>query len=366
VKRALLIWFVLPGTALAHQPSTAYLTVTLDEVQLRAQGRLDVALRDLDHVLTLDEDGDGAVKWGELVRRQPAIAAYVRERLVVAATPVADLCPLTIRADELAVHGEEIHAVVRWTAQCAAVPQTLTYRLFFDADPQHRVLARLEQGGSTVLGSEKPTWSLTGERSPAPRRSFGTFLVEGMRHIAAGPDHLLFLLALLLPAVLRRAGRTWLADTRWRTVIWDVTKIVTAFTVAHSITLALATFDLVSLPSRWVEPAIAASVVLAAVNNVIPVVGRQRWVVAFALGLLHGLGFSGALRELGLASSGLAVALVGFNLGVEIGQLAFVAAILPVAFLLRRTRIYSRLVLEAGSLAIIVVASAWMMQRIVG
>ena len=140
-------------------------------------------------------------------------------------------------------------------------------------------------------------------------------------------------------------------------------RIVTAFTVAHSITLSLATLGLVTLPSRIVESSIAASVVLAALNNVYPVAHGRRWMVAFGFGLLHGFGFASVLVDLGLPQGALALALLGFNLGVECGQLAIVAAFLPLAYAVRRSWFYRRVVLLGGSLVIAVVASVWFVER---
>jgi hypothetical protein len=117
------------------------------------------------------------------------------------------------------------------------------------------------------------------------------------------------------------------------------------------------------LPSRWVESAIALSVVLAALNNVFPIVQRGRWIAAFAFGLLHGFGFAGALADLGLPTGSLALSLAGFNIGVELGQLAIVAAFLPVAFALRSTWTYRRVVLAGGSTAIVAIAGAWLVER---
>jgi hypothetical protein len=139
---------------------------------------------------------------------------------------------------------------------------------------------------------------------------------------------------------------------------------VTAFTAAHSLTLSLAALGVVSVPARLIEPAIAASVALAAANNVRPVFGADRWVVAFALGLLHGFGFSSVLADAGLGGAALARALVGFNVGVEVGQLAIVALFVPAAFLLRRTAGYRRLALTGGSLAIAALSLVWIVQRI--
>jgi hypothetical protein len=139
---------------------------------------------------------------------------------------------------------------------------------------------------------------------------------------------------------------------------------VTSFTAAHSITLSLAALGLVSLPSRLVESAIALSVVLAAANNIWPVVAHKRWLVAFGFGLIHGFGFASVLAELGLPADALVLSLLGFNAGVEIGQMAIVAVFLPLAFLLRRTRFYLRGVFLVGSWLIMLVALVWLAERV--
>jgi hypothetical protein len=195
-------------------------------------------------------------------------------------------------------------------------------------------------------------------------RQWMTFVAEGIWHIWIGFDHILFLIALLLPAVFRRKENAWVSTDRFSPAAMNVLKIVTAFTVAHSITLSLAALEIVTLPSQWVESAIAASVVLAATNNLYPWFRDKGWLVAFGFGLIHGFGFANVLGELGLSRSTLAAALVGFNIGVEIGQLAIVAIFLPAAFLFRRTWFYRVLVFKAGSVVVILIAAAWMIERI--
>ncbi|MES2583643.1 MAG: HupE/UreJ family protein, partial [Pseudomonadota bacterium] len=189
-------------------------------------------------------------------------------------------------------------------------------------------------------------------------------LVEGVWHIWIGFDHILFLLSLLLPAVLVLDGKTWRGAGRFGQAGKEVLWVVTSFTVAHSITLSLAALGLVSLPSRLVESAIALSVVLAAANNVWPVVAHRRWVVAFCFGLIHGFGFASVLAELGLPTDSLALSLLGFNLGVETGQLAIVAVFLPLAFALRHTAFYRKGVFVGGSLLTMLVAALWLVERV--
>ena len=191
----------------------------------------------------------------------------------------------------------------------------------------------------------------------------GAFVRDGAHHIWSGFDHVLFLLALLLPAVLRREQGRWLPAPRAGPALAEVLKVVTAFTVAHSITLSLAALGVVSLPSRLVESCIAGSVVLAALNNVRPAVYRGRWLIAFFFGLIHGFGFASVLADLGLPQESLLIALVAFNIGVELGQLAIVTVFLPLAYRLRSTTFYRRGVLVVGSAVIVLVAGTWLIER---
>jgi len=182
-------------------------------------------------------------------------------------------------------------------------------------------------------------------------------------HIWTGFDHILFLCSLLLPVVLERGRGRWQAVTTFHPAFFEVLRIVTAFTISHSITLSLAVLGFITLPSRLIESTIAASVVIAALNNLYPLIEKRLWIVAFLFGLVHGLGFANVLTDLALPKPALAVSLVSFNLGVEAGQLAIVAAFLPLAYLTRRSWLYPRLVVGAGSLGIAAVASVWLIER---
>jgi hypothetical protein len=350
--------------AWAHKPSDSYLGVTVTDAGM--SGRWDIALRDLEFAIGLDADGNGEITWGELRARHADIASYALARLSVRADDAA--CTLAPGAQQVDEHTDGAYTVLPLVITCPRVPEKLTlhYTLFADIDPQHRGLLNLSVNGGTrtaVLGPQAATQTF--ELAQVSRwRQFVDFAREGVWHIWIGFDHILFLLSLLLPAVLVwRASRWQPADTL-RESFWDVFRIVTAFTVAHSITLSLATLQVVSLPSRLVESAIAASVVLAALNNVRPLIHGRRWAVAFAFGLIHGFGFASVLADLGLPRDALALALVGFNLGVEGGQLAIVAVFLPIAFALRRTTFYRRGVMVGGSLLIVGLAGVWLVERV--
>ena len=351
------------GPAQAHKPSDSYLTLSVEGD--RIDGQWDIALRDLDFALGLDANQDDAITWGEVKARHADIAAYALTRLRLGGVNAP--CPAQLIEQLIDEHSDGAYAVLRFTAACAAAPKALAvgYRLFFDLDPQHRGLIRLEHEGKTRAGiftADTPEQSFTLTEF-SKWQQFVDYGKEGIWHIWTGFDHVLFLLSLLLPAVLVRRDGRWQPKDSFRGAFIEVAKVVTAFTLAHSITLSLAALGVVSLPSRWVESAIALSVVLAALNNLFPVVSHGRWMAAFAFGLLHGFGFAGALRDLGLPSSSLALSLAGFNVGVELGQLAIVAAFLPVAFWLRRTWSYRRLVLAGGSTAIAAIAVVWFAER---
>jgi hypothetical protein len=266
-------------------------------------------------------------------------------------------------------HTDGAYVVLPFSSNCASNPSTLevNYNLFFDIDPQHRGLLNLEtvNGTQTAIFSPENHDSSFKIREQSAVAQFFQFVREGVFHIWGGIDHILFLLALLLPSVLRRENGRWQPVGNFRTAFSSVLKIVTAFTLAHSITLSLAALQVVSLPSRLVESTIAASVVLAALNNVFPIViERRRWLVAFGFGLIHGFGFASVLADLELTKETLIRSLVGFNFGVELGQLSIVLVFLPLAFSLRSSSFYNRFTLAAGSLAVAAIAGIWMAERI--
>ena len=412
--RRLLCMLALLASALpavAHKASDAYVTLHVSGADVSA--RMDIALRDIDRDLDLDANADDRLSWGEVRARWNDIGALARDGLALTADgapcmpdPVSQ--PATPdTAPALAAHSDGRYAVVRLAWHCAAPVQRLDaeYRLFAHTDPTHRGIVRFARDGDALklvvlspgngrvrlhlpelvvapaaaASADAPVRALAPALAP-PRASaevepddnsglaaFGGFVREGIHHILIGYDHILFLLSLLLPSVWQRrreGDRTrWVPAADWRQVLVSVLKVVTAFTVAHSITLALSVFDVVNPPSRWVESIIAASVVLAALNNLWPLISEARWKLTFVFGLVHGFGFASALKDAGLARGDLVSPLLGFNLGVEIGQLCIVALVLPLAWSLRGTRTY-RGAFAGGSLAIAGVAGLWLVQRV--
>jgi len=352
---AALVVALAAAPAWAHKPSDAHLALAVDGA--RVTGRLDVAVRDLDAAVGIDADGDGDITWGELEDAAPRVDAYIRDRLAIGASQASDTvdgltiggCPVELGAPALVDLSDGAYWAQPIIAHCAAAPAELSirYRLLFDIDAQHRGLVHVA-GQTLIVRDGTPAVARLGEATAVP-----SFVREGIWHIWMGLDHILFLACLILPAVWRRHS--------FRDVSREVFEIVTAFTLAHSITLVISAVGLVRLPSRFVETAIALSVVAAALNNLVRAIDA-RWAVAFALGLLHGFGFSAVLVDLGLPSHELIGALLGFNVGVEVGQAAIVLALLPLLYLMRRTLAYQAL-LFAGSGTVAVVAAIWSYQR---
>ena len=369
---ALLAWLLVAcaAPAWAHKSSDAYL-------QLAPAGRgvdlrIDVALRDLDVVLDLDADANGELTWGEIKAAWPSIEDYVARHVAI------EGCSLRAIDRALERRSDGAYAALRLQSDCAvpAEPQ-LRYSMFAEVDPTHRGIARVQRGdGSVSVLLLEPQGQVEHcgrdrlpQRSPEPSgaNASASFLLEGVHHIVTGYDHLLFLLCLILPAVMRRDGRLprhWEPVPRLADALMPVLWIVTAFTLAHSITLALAALKIVSLPAGFVEPAIAATIVLAALDNLVPIFGRvQRWMVAFGFGLIHGFGFAGVLGELDLPAGEFAWALLRFNLGLELGQIAVVSLAVALLFALRGHRAYPRFAIGAGSLAAMVVGALWFVER---
>jgi hypothetical protein len=360
------VLFLMSFAAQAHKPSDSYLRLHVDGKTIK--GQWDIALRDMDLAVGLDANSDNVISWGEVRSRFKEIDGYALEHLRISSEGSG--CALGITDHLVDHHTDGNYVVLKLDGNCPRTIHGLEigYSLLFDLDAQHRGLLRLERGSDSaavataVFPKDQATQRFDMQGSSV-WTSLGEFIRDGVRHIAIGYDHIMFLIALLLPAVLRRRDRRWVAVDSLRSAFWNVARMVTAFTVAHSITLSMATLGWVDLPSRLVESAIALSVLLTALDNLFPFLPRRRWQVAFAFGLLHGFGFASVLRDLALPRTELALSLFGFNVGVEIGQLILVLLLVPLAFVVRERRLYSRYALAGGSFVIALFATAWLVER---
>lgn len=358
---ALMLLILLAPQVYAHKPSDSYLQLTPTEHGFTGEWR--IALRDLEPAIGLDRDGDRKITWGEVRTRHAEIANYALARLTIAAGESAcEVRAGTQLVDDLS---DDAYTVLPLVVTCEhnVAPWTLDYSLLFDIDATHRGLI-------TLRGPDAPqTFALSPQNSRAeltvgaasPWRQFIDMAREGVWHIWIGFDHVLFLLALLLPAGLR-ATRAGDDKAGWTPMLKDVLALVTAFTIAHSITLSLATLKIISLPPRLIETAIALSIVVAGLRLRYAISRPAAW-IAFSFGLIHGFGFANVLADLQLPSGSLALSLFAFNIGVELGQCAIVLLALPLIRHAQRHTFYQRAFMPAAAALIAAVGLAWSLER---
>jgi len=255
----------------------------------------------------------------------------------------------------------------------------VTYAMGFEESPKHRGFLTIEYNWKAGIinneanialyftsGKTTDTLSLT---EVSVWKGFMAMIQQGVWHIWIGLDHILFLIALILPAVVRRREdsvswtKSWVAVEKFKPAFSYILKIVTFFTLAHTITLSLAALQIITLPSWLVESIIAFSIGLAAYHNIRPIFKGKDWVIAFAFGLFHGFGFASVLGDIGLKDEFLVYSLLGFNLGVEIGQVAIIALIFPILYIIRKRAIYSKIIVF-GSVLLILISLYWVIERV--
>ena len=353
----LIALIVQPPTARADTASTSYLTILAHDRDVDVTWSL--ALLDLEDAVGLDTDGDGQITWGELRARAGAVGAYALPRLRFTSAGAACVAgePVLL-VNTIAGAG---YAVLRYTARCpVAIEQLdLTYAALFEIDPRHRGLVNLMLNGvqqAAVLSPEQPTARFgAASGGVAIARQF---FAAGIAHLLGGADHLLFIVMLLTPALLRPDAAH---DSAAR--LLTVVKLLTAFTVAHAVTLTLAVLGLFSVSPAVAEPAIALTILVTAIDNIRPFLPARRSALALGFGLIHGLSVAGGLGPLDLPPATLALALVSFNLGLEAAQILIAILTAPIGYCLRATRPASLRVLPTLSSAAAAIALLWFSQR---
>ncbi len=355
---AMVVSMLLPAAAHAHQSGNSYLRIASTSEALQVQ--LDFAVRDIDSLLQIPEAERRPLQRDDLPALGERLSALVQESLQLEAdgSPVA----LRFHAQDVVLHNDGLYVRQHHTATALpadAAQLLVRYGFFNDEEKVARAFVKLNAGGqeqSFVFDARHAVQRLP-LREVALVELLWTYVREGALHIWGGPDHLLFLLCLLLPGLV-------LAREQPAALGRYALTVVTAFTVAHSITLAAAALDWVVLPDRWIEACIAASIIVSAVLNLLSGRRGHQWKLAFGFGLIHGLGFANGLRELGLSSSHFIETLLAFNLGVEAGQLLVLLVVgLLLWPLLRQPALVGRLQ-RWGSVSIGVIAAVWLVERL--
>lgn len=303
-----LLAMMLCAASVAHAHNTQLSSAKLQLSGTQVIADFDMNGRDLEVALARRLLApDGAVSPAALQDAAVATTAYLGQHVVLGTR--ADACELRVLVIEPAAEHVRVHAQF----PCPRFSGALVYRatLFTEVDPRarHMVTVTGDVKRFGLLSASAPALEIV-RLSESPWRVCGRYVLAGIEHIAIGFDHIAFLLAVVV---------------RVRRFV-PLLKVITAFTIAHSITLSLAVLGLVTLPPAWIEVGIAASIVYLAAENLLVRIDRRRWPLTFAFGLVHGFGFAGVLREYGMPPEAIAPALAGFNIGVEIGQVCIVAA----------------------------------------
>ena len=343
----MVFWFGFVGVAYAHDPGLS--TANLRVADGRLGATLTFARADIESLVRLDLDRDGNASRAEFEAARSQLETLARDafEIRVGTHHVAGQV-VAIEFDESDAVHFQVNFAIGSDSRISVLPTLLTrlphgHRQYLSAVDEQGVLL-----GRQMLSKDAPLYEI--ERASGARsKEFGQFLVLGVEHILTGYDHLVFLFALLL------AGGSLLSAG----------KIITSFTLAHSITLALATLNVVRLPASIVEPLIAISIVYVGVENLLRRGLRRRWLVTFAFGLVHGFGFASVLRELGVGAggTGLLMPLFSFNLGVELGQLVIAALSFPLIWWLRYSPTFIARYAPACSVLIVLAGGYWFIER---
>ena len=356
----------------AHNVGQGYIFVNLYDDAI--DGRIEFTLADLNQALNLDFKEDHTASPADLDRHVDAIKAYALRRISFSINGKA--AAIRLKHHELLTFDPAQYAALNFSLlELSEPPESIEidYRAIFDAVPEHRGFLVVENNWKTgtmdneaqvslIFTPSEPRQALD-LSSSSVLRGVMAMLKLGMHHIWIGIDHILFLLALLLPSVLHRQHGSWEPVFGFRPALWNVVAIVTLLTVAHTITLRLAALGTVNLPSRLVESIIAVSIAIAALEILLPLFRGYVYVVVFGFGLFHGFGFASVLGEIGIPSNYLVHSLLGFNLGVEVGQILIVCTIFPVLFIVRRWSVYTRFLIKGGAVVLILISMYWFIER---
>jgi len=370
-------FFLMVGhRATAHSGEESYVWLQIFDETI--EGRVEFPISDLNEVLDLG------------IPEEPSEAAAVVESNLALITGYVDAhfdlgfgaegWPLAFKDFEILGEGTGLYVVIPFVVEGRFDPMPREFAVFYDGiiehNPERSALLLVETDWRSGTFNNDADHLLVFESGNTEQQVvlgdtswIGVLLPVvglGAEHIQIGSDHILFIIALLLPAVLVFSpGLGWKPAESFGSSLWRVVKIASSFTIAHTVTLTLGGLGIVTISPDIVEPVIAISIALAALHNLRPVFFNREWVIAFVFGLFHGFGFAGFLADLGLDRSNRLVSLLGFNLGIELGQVAIILLLFPALFVLRRTRVYLPLT-RIGSIALTAVATGWFVDRVFG
>ena len=382
-KKGLVLLFLfltsLTNLSLAHEPDHSYLYLKIFKEGMA--GRIEMTAKDMNRALNLNLPD--ALSLEMIDPHLNSIYDYLKKN--VAFSSVGENYGLKFTEPSV-LELEEMEDFIRFefeTDKFTKEPEVLDikYDVLFDQYPRHKGILIVEQNWKAgIVNNQTMISSIFEQGNTRDQLSLEdssiwkgvvALIKLGMWHIWIGLDHILFIVALILPAVVRRKeendavadySSVWKPVEKFRPAFLYILKIITFFTIAHSITLALAALEIVNLNSRFVESTIAISIALAAYHNIRPILKGKEWVIAFGFGLFHGFGFASVLGEKGLSGDYMTLSLFGFNVGVEIGQVLIICGIFPILYLIRKHKLYPALI-KYGSMVLIFISLYWFIER---
>ncbi|HET8706883.1 MAG TPA: HupE/UreJ family protein, partial [Pseudomonadales bacterium] len=372
IKPILFAFFILVinafyvSPAYAHRPNESRLT--LDFSQPEIQGELLLQISDLEWVVGLDENRDKQISWLEFRTALPLIESQFINSIVLTSTAEAQQkegattnveysCRMKAHLTDIKAIADRTYAVFGLHAPCEKNASLLLHVGYLQrVDPQHQLLLSIQRNGkhsSALLTPSQPQLEL--EKTISFYQTVRSFLAEGVYHIFTGYDHVLFILTLVFATLFK------VPAVAQRKQIKSLLLIISSFTVAHSITLIATALNWINLPSQWVESAIAVTIIISALNVFRNWMSEKLWLVTFSFGLIHGMGFASAMRELSIPEQNFVVSLLSFNVGVEVGQIVLVGVSVPLLFLLRkRSYLLQQHAIRAGAMAVTLMGIAWL------
>ena len=387
----ILVCCLFPMLLTAHSPDQSYLYLRIYSDGIG--GRFEVTAKDLNRSLNLNLPEELSLE--DVRPHLEKIQAYLETNTRFSANGQTYSIRFTdleiLDLDEIE-DGNSDYAKFNFTLEgVQEVPEVLDilYTGFFDTEPIHRGMLITEYNWKAGIVNNESLISSVFSPSETQQqlsladasiwKGFMALVKLGIWHIWIGLDHILFIVALILPAVVRRRNnirdkstittkvddgysQAWWPVSRFGPAFWYIIKIITFFTIAHSITLALAALGVINLPSRFVESIIAISIALAAFHNIVPVFRQKEWLIALLFGLFHGFGFASVLGEKGLGGDYMVLSLLGFNVGVEVGQVLIICLVFPFLFFLRRLNLYPKII-KYGSMVLILISLYWFIER---
>lgn len=378
---------MMPVLALAHSPNQSYIYMRVYKDAIG--GRFEITAKDLNRALNLNLPT--RMSMSDVAPHIETIQAYLDRMSDFSANGESysiDFTEVEIlqldEMDDFAKFSFDIPGL-------NTVPDALDVRYdgFFVGDDTHKgVLIQEYNWKAGIVDNESLISLIFGKddrqqqlslKDASLWKGFWALVKLGVWHIWIGLDHILFIVALILPAVVRRResladlstvdtnvpdnySDSWLPVAKFKPAFIYIITVITFFTIAHSITLAMAALGVVNLSSRIVESIIAISIALAAVHNITPIFKGREWLIAFLFGLFHGFGFASVLGEKGLSGDFMILSLLGFNVGVELGQVLIICMVFPVLYLIRKLFVYPRII-TYGSVLLILISIYWFVER---